>query len=134
VTGRAGDPPSPTGSTDRITLTGLRVRGRHGVFEHERREGQEFVVDLTVWADLAPAERSDKLADTIDYGALARLAAEVVAGSPYQLIESVAAVIAGRVLAADGWITAVEVTVHKPAAPIPLTVDDVAVTVYRERG
>ena len=120
--------------TDRIVLTGLRVRGHHGVFDHEKRDGQDFFVDLTVWADLAPAGRSDKLADTLDYGALAHTAAEIVTGPPYDLIESVAAEIAERTLATDPRIDAVEVTVHKPSAPIPLTFADVAVVVHRTRA
>ncbi len=118
---------------DRISLTGLRVRGHHGVFEHERRDGQDFVVDLTVWLDLTAAARTDALAETVDYGRLAGLAAEVVAGPPGDLIEAVADRIAGRVLAADARLAAVEVTVHKPSAPIPLTFADVAVTLRRSR-
>jgi 7,8-dihydroneopterin aldolase/epimerase/oxygenase len=124
-----------TGVTDRIVLTGLRVHGRHGVFEHERRDGQDFVVDLTVWLDLAPAGRSDDLADTLDYGALAATAAEIVSGPPCDLIEAVATRIADAVLAAPDYrpVRAVEVTVHKPSAPIPLTFADVAVVLRRER-
>ena len=57
--------------SDRIALRGLRVRGHHGVYEHERRDGQDFVVDVTVWLDLAPAAASDDLADTLNYGELA---------------------------------------------------------------
>jgi dihydroneopterin aldolase len=122
------------GVSDRIVLTGLRVRGHHGVFEHERRDGQDFFVDLTVWLDLAPAGASDKLADTLDYGALAQATADVVAGPPADLIETVAGRIAERTLAADARIDAVEVTVHKPSAPIPLTFADVAVVVHRSRA
>ena len=119
--------------TDRIVLTGLRVRGHHGVFEHERRDGQDFLVDLTVWLDLAPAGESDKLVDTLDYGALAQATAEIVAGPPVDLIETVAGRIAASTLSADPRIEAVEVTVHKPSAPIPLTFTDVAVVVHRSR-
>lgn len=118
--------------TDRITLTGLRVRGRHGVFEHERRDGQDFLVDITVWIDLHKAAATDELTDTLDYGDLARRAAAVVGGEPYRLIESVAAEIAEDVMT-DERAHAVEVTVHKPAAPIPLTFADVAVTARRSR-
>lgn len=118
---------------DRITLTGLRVRGRHGVFARERRDGQDFLVDVTAWLDLAPAAASDDLADTLDYGALAERAAVVVAGEPHDLIEVVAGRIADDVLT-DPRVRAVEATVHKPAAPIPLTFADVAVTVRRERA
>ncbi|MTD57907.1 dihydroneopterin aldolase [Amycolatopsis pithecellobii] len=118
--------------SDRITLTGLRVFGRHGVFEHERRDGQEFVVDITVWLDLSAAAKSDDLTQTLHYGELAELAAGIVGGEPYDLIESVAGKIADEVLR-DERLAAVEVTVHKPAAPIPLTFDDVAVTIRRQR-
>ncbi|WP_299556557.1 dihydroneopterin aldolase [uncultured Mycolicibacterium sp.] len=117
---------------DRIELRGLRVRGRHGVFEHERRDGQDFVVDLTVWADLAAAAASDDLADTLDYGRLAQRAADIVAGPPRNLIETVAAEIADDVMT-DARVHAVEVVVHKPSAPIPLDFADVAVVVHRSR-
>jgi dihydroneopterin aldolase len=113
-------------------LRGLRVRGNHGVFDHERRDGQDFLVDLTVWLDLAAAAASDDLADTVDYGALAKLAADVVAGPPRNLIETVAAEIADGVMA-DERLYAVEVVVHKPEAPIPLTFSDVAVLARRSR-
>jgi 7,8-dihydroneopterin aldolase/epimerase/oxygenase len=119
--------------TDRIVLTGLRALGHHGVFEHERRDGQEFVVDLTVWADLAPAARTDRLVDTLHYGELAELTAAVIAGPPFDLIEAVAGRIADDVLGYDRRISAVEVTVHKPSAPIPLDFADVAVVLRRER-
>ena len=119
--------------TDRITLTGLRVFGRHGVFEHERADGQEFLVDVTVWMDLDAAGRTDDLADTMDYGALAHRVAAIVAGPPCRLIEAVAARVADDVLS-DGRVHAVEVTVHKPSAPIELAFADVAVTARRTRS
>ena len=118
--------------TDRITLTGLRVRGRHGVFEHERRDGQEFVIDVTVWVDTDNAARTDDLADTLDYGGIAQHAARIAGGEPCNLIETVAARIADEVMA-DERAHAVEVTVHKPAAPIGLPFADVAVTARRSR-
>lgn len=121
------------GVSDRITLTGLRVRGNHGVFEHEKRDGQDFLVDITVWLDLTEATTSDDLAKTMHYGELAERAAAIVAGPARDLIESVAGEIADDVLT-DERVTAVEVTVHKPSAPIPLTFADVAVTVRRDRG
>ncbi len=120
------------GDGDRIELRGLRVRGRHGVFEHERRDGQDFVVDLTVWLDLAPAAASDDLADTLHYGVLAERAAAIVGGEPCDLIEAVAGRIADDVLT-DGRVRAVEVVLHKPQAPIPLEFADVAVVVSRSR-
>jgi dihydroneopterin aldolase len=117
---------------DRIELRGLTVRGRHGVFDHERGIGQDFVVDITVWIDLADAAASDDLADTYDYGALAQLAADVVGGPPRNLIEAVGGEIADRVMD-DRRVHAVEVVVHKPQAPVPQRFADVAVVVRRSR-
>jgi dihydroneopterin aldolase len=123
-----------TGSTpgDRITLVGLAVYGRHGVFDHEKRDGQRFLVDITAWLDLGPAAGTDDLTRTLHYGELAERAAAIVAGPPCDLIETVAGRIAADVLT-DRRVRAVEVTVHKPSAPIPLTFADVAVTVRREQ-
>lgn len=117
---------------DRIELRGLTVRGRHGVFDHERADGQDFVVDITVWIDLVDAASSDDLADTYDYGALAQRAADIVAGPARNLIETVACEIAEDVMN-DKRVHAVEVTVHKPQAPIPHTFADVAVVARRSR-
>jgi dihydroneopterin aldolase len=118
--------------TDRITLSGLKVRGHHGVFEHEKRDGQDFVVDVVVWLDLDAAAASDDLSDTLDYGELAERAAEIVGGKPCDLIETVATRLADDVMA-DERVHATEVTIHKPSAPIPLQFADVSVTIRRSR-
>jgi 7,8-dihydroneopterin aldolase/epimerase/oxygenase len=117
---------------DVIRLTGLRVRGFHGVFEHERRDGQEFVVDVVLEVSTETAAKSDELEDTVDYGELAKGLAAVVAGEPVNLLETLAGRLADVCLA-DGRVAAATVTVHKPQAPIPLAFDDVAVTIRRER-
>lgn len=117
---------------DRIELRGLAVRGNHGVFDHERRDGQDFIIDITVWLDLSRAAASDQLCDTYDYGVLAQRAAAIVGGEPRNLIETVAGEIADDVLA-DDRVHAVEVVVHKPQAPIPLDFADVAVVARRSR-
>lgn len=117
---------------DRIELRGLRVFGYHGVFEHERRNGQEFVVDLTVWTDISAAAATDDLTRTVDYGALADLAVTIVQGTPRNLIETVAAEIADRVRAVPG-VAEAEVVLHKPSAPIPHTFADVRVVTAGRR-
>ena len=117
---------------DRIELRGLTVRGNHGVFDHERRDGQDFVIDVTVWIDLDAAAATDDLTDTLDYGTLAQRAAAIVAGPPRNLIETVSAEIAEDVMT-DERVHAVEVVVHTPSAPIPLTFSDVAVVARRSR-
>ncbi|MPY79172.1 MAG: dihydroneopterin aldolase [Actinophytocola sp.] len=121
--------------SDRIALTGLRAFGRHGVFAHERRVGQEFLVDIVLHVDLTAPSKSDALTDTVDYGAVADVAVGIVGGDPYDLIESVAGRIADEVLADErmGRFESVEVTVHKPSAPITHKFADVAVTITRTR-
>lgn len=120
--------------TDRIELRGLRVRGTHGVFDHEKRDGQDFLVDLVLWTDFTAATASDDLADTVDYGALALFARDVVAGPSCDLIETVASRIADGVMEMAPDAHAVEVTLHKPQAPIPAEFADVAVVARRSRG
>lgn len=118
---------------DRIALTGVEVYAHHGVLEHERQIGQRFVVDVVLEVDLAAAARSDDLADTVDYGALAAGVAEVARAPAAALIETVAGRVADRCLE-PAAVTAVEVTVHKPAAPLPVPAEEVAVTLRRTRS
>lgn len=108
-------------------LTGLRARGQHGVYEFERQQGQEFVVDAVLELDLAAAAASDQVADTVDYGGLADRLVAVVTGPPVCLIETLATRLA-TVCLADQRVAAATVTVHKPAAPIDHPFTDVAVT------
>ncbi|WP_298749049.1 dihydroneopterin aldolase [uncultured Serinicoccus sp.] len=115
---------------DLIRLTGVRARGHHGVFAHERRDGQDFVVDVTLEVDLAAAGATDDLSRTVDYGAVAAEVVAVVEGEPRDLVETVAEEIAARVLV-HPLVEAVEVTVHKPQAPVGVPFDDVAVVVRR---
>jgi dihydroneopterin aldolase len=117
-------------SADRILLTGLTVRGRHGVFDFERQDGQDFVVDVELELDLTAAAASDELVDTVHYGELAGALAAVIAGEPVNLLETLADRLADACLA-DHRVSAATVTVHKPQAPIPLSFADVAVTIRR---
>lgn len=119
--------------TDRITLRGLRVRGHHGVFEHERRDGQDFLIDVVLSVDTRAAGQSDDLNDTIHYGVLAEELAADVARDPLDLIEALAQRLADRCLV-DPRVEEVEVTVHKPQAPVTVPVADVAVTITRRRA
>ncbi|WP_433613002.1 dihydroneopterin aldolase [Dactylosporangium sp. CA-139114] len=120
-------------SSDRIALRGLTVRGFHGVFDFERREGQDFVIDVDLELDLRPAAASDDVKDTVHYGELAEGLAAVVSGEPVDLIETLAQRLADVCLA-DERVRAATVTVHKPHAPIPLQFTDVAVVIRRERS
>jgi dihydroneopterin aldolase / 2-amino-4-hydroxy-6-hydroxymethyldihydropteridine diphosphokinase len=117
---------------DRIRLTGIRARGFHGVHPEERRDGQDFVADVTLRLPLDEAAHTDELAATVHYGHVAREIEAVLAGAPFDLIETVAGRIAEVVLRRER-VRAVEVTVHKPQAPIAVPFSDVAVTVERAR-
>ncbi|MBG0814502.1 dihydroneopterin aldolase [Planomonospora sp. ID82291] len=126
--GAAGD-----GAGDRISVRGLRARGRHGVLPAERELGQEFVLDVTLFLDTSPAAAADDLTRTVHYGELAEDLVKVVEGEPVDLIETLAQRLADVCLAREP-VTAAEVSVHKPAAPIPLPFDDVVVTITRSRA
>jgi len=119
-------------STDQIALTGLTVRGNHGVFDFERRDGQDFVVDVALEVDSRIAAASDDIADTVHYGELAEALAAVIAGEPVNLLETLAERLV-QVCLADRRVAAATVTVHKPQAPIPLSFADVSVTIRRAR-
>jgi dihydroneopterin aldolase len=119
--------------SDRITLTGLRAYGRHGVFDFERADGQDFVVDVTLELDLASAASMDDVTETVHYGELADRLAAIVAGPPVALIETLADRLAAACLD-DVRVTAATVTVHKPNAPIAHSFSDVAVTIRRTRS
>ncbi len=116
--------------SDRISLIGLRVRGFHGVLPQERRDGQDFLVDAVLHLDLRPAGETDDLTRTVHYGELAERLAAVVAGEPVDLLETLAGRLAEVCLRA-GAVERVELTVHKPSAPIALDFADVSVTVVR---
>jgi dihydroneopterin aldolase len=117
-------------TSDSITLTGLRITAHHGVFDFERENGQEFVIDVTVWLDFRAAAADDDLARTIHYGELATEVADAVRRDPVDLIETLAERIADVVLAHEA-AKRVRVTVHKPQAPIEVPFEDVSVQIER---
>jgi dihydroneopterin aldolase len=121
-----------TAPGDTITLRGLRGFGRHGVLDSERVQGQPFLVDLVLTLDTTEAAASDDLADTVDYSAVARDALDVVEGEPVALIERLAQRIGDAVLT-HPRVVAVDVTVHKPSAPLPVPFDDICLTIRRTR-
>jgi 7,8-dihydroneopterin aldolase/epimerase/oxygenase len=119
-------------SLDRIAVRGLRAFGRHGVLDHERALGQEFVIDAVLGLDTRPAAAADDLTLTADYGALATRLAAIVSGPPADLIETLAQRLADACLA-DPAVAEVEITVHKPHAPVTELVADISVTIRRSR-
>jgi dihydroneopterin aldolase len=119
--------------SDRIEISDLRVVGTHGVLPEERERAQPFSLDIAAWLDTAAAQRSDDLADTVDYGQLARTAAEVVAGRSFQLLEALAGQLADALLGSDPRLEAVEVVVRKLRPPLALDIGSTGVRVRRSR-
>jgi len=118
---------------DQVALRGLAGFGHHGVFDFEREQGQRFVADVVCTLDLAPAAETDDLQRTVDYGVLAADVVADIEGEPLDLIEALADRIARTCLRRPA-VQSVEVTVHKPDAPMPVPVDDVAVTLRRSKA
>jgi 7,8-dihydroneopterin aldolase/epimerase/oxygenase len=120
--------------TDRIEIRDLRVLGVHGVLPEEQERPQPFSLDIVAWLDTAAAQVSDALADTVDYGALAQLAADVVSGRSYQLLEALAGRLADALLSVDARLETVEVTVRKLRPPLALDVASTGVRATRSRA
>ena len=119
---------------DRIFIKGVSEFGYHGVLEQERRNGQEFLVDAALSLDLSRACVSDDLEQTINYATVCAAISEEIAGEPVNLIERLAERISERLLEDFSSLMEVEVTVHKPSAPIDQNFLDISVTIQRSRG
>lgn len=116
---------------DQLSITGIECFGHHGVLDHERRDGQVFVIDLTLAVDTRTAATSDDLQDTVDYGSLVAQVKNAVESDPVDLIETLAQRVAGVCLS-DRRVEWVRVNVHKPGAPIDAVFADVALTIRRD--
>ncbi|MEH3032510.1 MAG: dihydroneopterin aldolase [Aeromicrobium erythreum] len=116
----------------RIDITGLSGTGYHGVFDHERRDGQRFVVDVSLGVDVAEAARTDDLAHTVDYGAISEGVHAFITGEPFALVETLAVRVLDWCLEGP-QVRWASVTVHKPEAPITVAFDDVSVTTERSK-
>ena len=119
--------------TDTIFVTGLSIHARHGVMDHETEVGQRFVIDLELYTDLSEPSRTDRLADTVSYAEVVATTTAAFKNTNYKLLERAAGAVADAILAAFPRINAVEVTVHKPHAPIAAIFDDVGVVLTRTR-
>ena len=117
---------------DQIQILGIAARGFHGVLESEREAGQDFSADVTLYLDTRAAARDDDLDETVNYALVAQDVVDILTGAPVDLIETVAEQIAAAILDRP-LVASVDVTVHKPQAPIPVPFSDVTVTINRDR-
>jgi len=120
--------------TDNVFVTGLCVHAYHGVMEHEGTVGQTFRLDLVLDVDLSAASRSDKLADTVGYDQVVDVATVAFCTRRHRLVEAAAGEVAEAVLGRFPQVSRVQVTVHKPHAPIAAAFADVGVIIVRDRG
>jgi len=118
---------------DKVFARGIELFGHVGVFEAEKRDGQRFLVDVEVEADLAEAGRTDALEQTIDYAALRDLAARRMEGLRCDLIETYAERLAADVFEAFEAVRSVRLRVSKPDVSVGGPADSVGVEIYRRR-
>ena len=119
--------------SDKITITGIRARGKHGVFEQEKIDGQDFVVDAELKVDMKEAAHNDDVAQTVNYDDVSSLIHNIIKGPSVNLIETLADRIGKAILKDFHRVDEVEVTVHKPNAPISVPFGDVSVTIKNKR-
>lgn len=113
-----------------IEIRGLKVATNHGVTEEEREAGQTLTIDISLIPVAHGAESTDRLEETVDYGAVATLAAGLAGAERNATLERVCARIADGVMerfaCASVWVRAA-----KTEPPLDLDVDEVAVSVVR---
>ncbi len=114
-----------------VEITGLSLYTHHGVSEAEREVGQRLVLDLRLDIGQSDATVTDSIEDTVDYGEVCQLVALIAQQRSHKTLERLCSSIANRLLA-DYDVEGVWVKATKPEPPIPLTVDEVSVEVWRE--
>jgi len=119
--------------SDQILLTGVYGFGYHGLFEHERTNGQDFFVDVVLNIDLQAVSHSDSIDETVNYAEITDLVVTEITTNPVSLIEKLAGRIAERILNSYSRVNSVSVTVHKPQAPVSASLKDIAVQITRTR-
>ena len=117
---------------DFIEIHGIAGFGYHGVFQHERKHGQSFEVDVKLELKSRRAGKSDDIADAVDYAQVVKIVHALIVGEPVNLIERLAEVIAIELLATFS-LKSVEVVVHKANALVGSPVSDIAVRILRKK-
>jgi 7,8-dihydroneopterin aldolase/epimerase/oxygenase len=120
-------------TVDRIAVRNLALFAYHGVFEGEREIGQRFYLDVVVEADLVPASAADAVDKTVDYAALVKVVSDAFTEKRQKLLETLAARVTERVFESFPIVSAVEVTIRKPSAPIEAVFDCVEIQIRRAR-
>lgn len=117
---------------DEIYIKGLKIFAYHGVNPEETENGQEFELDITMYADLSAARKSDDLEDTINYAKARKVVTAAMCDRPYKLIERAAEEVADRLLAGFPKLRQVDVLLKKPNAPMSCVFEYVAVKITKK--
>ena len=112
---------------DRIYIRGLEIFAYHGVNPEEKRDGQTFILDVTLYADLSRARQSDSLSDTVNYAAVRKTIQRAFTAESYDLIERAAQAVCEAILREHPKVEKVGLLLKKPQAPMNAKFDYVAV-------
>jgi D-erythro-7,8-dihydroneopterin triphosphate epimerase len=117
---------------DKIEIKDLLVRGILGINPDERKNRQDILINVTLWADTRQAARSDAIEDAVNYKTITKaILAHVETGAP-MLVERLVAEIARIAVEKDARVQAVQVSVEKPTAL--RFARSVGITIYRSRA
>lgn len=119
---------------DKIIIKGLRVFAYHGVNPEEKRDGQTFEIDITLYVSLLRAGQTDDVNDTVSYAKAAKTALRVMNEAKYDLLEKVAQRVAEQLLTDYPQVEKVDVLLKKPQAPVKADFDYMAVMITRQRS
>lgn len=118
---------------DEIIIKGLKIFAYHGVNPEETENGQEFELDITLFANLEKARKTDDLEETINYAKARKVINVAMTEKPYKLIERAAEEVANRLIESFPKLMSVEVLLKKPNAPMSGVFDYVAVKIKKNR-
>ncbi len=119
---------------DKILIKDLKLFAYHGVNIPEKENGQEFILNITLYTDLSVPCVSDNVNDTVSYSDVIRKVTEVFTAEKYDLIEKAAQVVCDSILDSFPRIAECEILLKKPDAPINADFAWVAVEIRRERN
>ena len=117
-------------SSVRIEISRLSLFTHHGVSDAEQQAGQRLIFDIAFEVEECDATVTDRLEDTIDYGAVCDAVTYVATERSYRTLERLCTRIADVLIERFG-ASGVVVRATKPEPPLPVAVEEVSVEVSR---
>jgi dihydroneopterin aldolase len=118
---------------EKLLIKGMKVFGYHGTKPEEQANGQDFLIDIEMLADIRDAADSDDPSNTVDIGQVYRLVKHYVKNNVFRLIEKLADNIAREILSKNEKVMEAKVTIKKPDAPLTGEFEYVGVELTRTR-